>query len=286
VAGGILAGSIGTTLSGLIGGMGQSTFSSNVGLSMATGVTSRAVALPAGLILVALACFPKLATAFSVIPAPVMGAVLVYAACFMILGGLQVMTSRMLDVRRTFVVGIAMIFGLSVDMVPGLYQHVPFLLQPIFSSSLSLATVLVVALNLLFRLGVAKSQTIQLSPEGDSLDTILSFMEEQGGTWGMRKEVEERAAEAIYETMVCLRRMQVTSPATVRVRFDEFKLEADVDYRGAPIQLPEAPPAVEELSKGEQALAMLSAYMIRQHADTVTVSSTNDHCRVHLHFDH
>jgi len=286
VAGGILAGSIGTTLSGLIGGMGQSTFSSNVGLSMATGVTSRAVALPAGLILVALACFPKLAAAFSVIPAPVTGAVLVYVACFMILGGLQVMTSRMLDVRRTFVVGIAMIFGLSVDMVPGLYQHVPFLLQPIFSSSLSLATVLVVALNLLFRLGVSKSQTIQLSPEGDNLDTILSFMEEQGGTWGMRKEVEARAAEAIYETMVCLRRTQVTSPATVRVRFDEFKLEDDVDYRGAPIQFPEAPPAVEELSKGEQALAMLSGYMIRQHADTVSVSNTNDHCHVHLHFDH
>lgn len=96
----------------------------------------------------------------------------------------------------------------------------------------------------------------------------------------MRKEVEARAAEAIYETMVCLRRTQVTSPATVRVRFDEFKLEADVDYRGAPIQFPEAPPAVEELSKGEQALAMLSGYMIRQHADTVSVS------HVHLHFDH
>ena len=286
VAGGILAGSIGTTLSGLIGGVGQSTFSSNIGLSMATGVTSRAVALPAGLMLVALACFPKLAAAFSVIPAPVMGAVLVYVACFMILGGLQVMTSRMLDVRRTFVVGIAMIFGLSVDMVPGLFQHVPSVLQPIFSSSLSLATVLVVALNLLFRLGVAKIQTIQLSPERDSLDTIFSFMEEQGGAWGMRKEVEERAAEAIYECTVSLRGLHVTSPVTVRARFDEFKLEVDVDYDGPPIHLPERPPAAEELSNGEQALAMLSGYIIRQHADRVTVSCTNGHSRVHLHFDH
>ncbi len=48
VAGGILAGSLGTTLSGLIGGVGQSTFSSNVGLSMATGGTSRAIALLPG----------------------------------------------------------------------------------------------------------------------------------------------------------------------------------------------------------------------------------------------
>jgi len=286
VAGGILAGSIGTTLSGIIGGVGQSTFSSNVGLSMATGVTSRVVALPAGLVLIALACFPKLAAAFSVIPAPVMGAVLIYVACFMILGGLQVMTSRMLDVRRTFVVGIAIIFGLSVDMVPGLYQHAPSLLQPIVSSSLSLATVLVVVLTLLFRIGVAKSRSIQLSPESDSLDTILTFMEEQGGAWGMRKEVEERAAEAIYESMVSLRGMQVTSPVSVRVRFDEFKLEADLDYDGYPIHLPEAPPTAEELSNAEHALAMLSGYIIRQQADKVSVSSTKGHCRVHLHFDH
>jgi len=286
VAGGILAGSIGTTLSGLIGGVGQSTFSSNVGLSMATGVTSRAIALPAGLILVALAFFPKLAAAFSVIPAPVIGAVLVYVACFMILGGLQVMTSRMLDVRRTFAVGIAMIFGLSVDMVPGLYEHVPAVLQPLFSSALSLATVLGVTLNLLFRIGVAKTQTMQLSPDSDNLDTILTFMEEQGGSWGMRKEVEERAAEAIYETVVSLRELQVTSPVNVRVRFDEFKLEVDLAYEGNPIQLPEAPPTAEELSNGERGIAMLSAYIIRQHADQVKVSSADGHSRIHLHFDH
>ena len=58
-------------------------------------------------------------------PDPVMGAILVYVACYMILAGIQVITSRMLDARRIFVVGIALIFGLSVDMVPGLYGNVP-----------------------------------------------------------------------------------------------------------------------------------------------------------------
>jgi xanthine/uracil permease len=61
-----------------------------------------------------------------------MGAVLVYVACFMIVGGLQVITSRMLDVRRTFVVGIALIFGLSVEMVPELYRQVPNSVSPLF----------------------------------------------------------------------------------------------------------------------------------------------------------
>jgi xanthine permease XanP len=87
VSGGILAGGICSALSGLLGGVGQSTFSSNVGLSMATGATSRVIAWPAGLICIALAFFPRLAAIFSIMPDPVMGAVVVYVACFMILGG-------------------------------------------------------------------------------------------------------------------------------------------------------------------------------------------------------
>jgi xanthine permease XanP len=97
-----------------------------------------------GLICIALAFFPRLAAVFSIMPAPVMGAVVVYVACFMILGGVQVMLSRMLDARRIFVTGLALIFGLSVAIVPGLYAAVPAWISPLFSSSLALGTVLCV----------------------------------------------------------------------------------------------------------------------------------------------
>ena len=80
VSGGILAGALCTTAAGIGGGLGQSTFSSNVGLSMATGATSRSIALPIGAILILLAFFPKLSAFFAAIPQPVMGAVLVYVA--------------------------------------------------------------------------------------------------------------------------------------------------------------------------------------------------------------
>jgi NCS2 family nucleobase:cation symporter-2 len=286
VSGGILAGSLGTTFAGLLGGVGQSTFSSNVGLSMATGATSRAIALPTGLFLIALAFFPRLAAVFAVMPAPVMGAVLVYVACFMILGGFQVMTSRMLDARKTFVVGIALIFGLSVEMVPGLYRNVPAAFQPLFASALSLATVLVVALNLLFRIGVAKSRRLELSPGPDNLDTISRFMEEQGAEWGMQKEVVSRATDALYEFMTNANGLQLRSPVVAQICFDEFNLEIDLDYDGLPMNLPVAPPPADVLRNGEGAVALLSGYIIRQYADRVSVTRRNDHCRVHLHFDH
>src|SRR5262249_50029382 len=78
VSGGIFAVAIGTGLSGLLGGIGQSTFSSNVGLSLATGVTSRSIALPCGILMILLAFLPKLAAFFAVMPDPVMGAILIY----------------------------------------------------------------------------------------------------------------------------------------------------------------------------------------------------------------
>ncbi len=48
VSGGILADGIGGLLPGLIGGFGQSTSSANIGLSIATGATSRVIAWSAG----------------------------------------------------------------------------------------------------------------------------------------------------------------------------------------------------------------------------------------------
>lgn len=286
VSGGILAGSLCTTFAGLFGGMGQSTFSSNVGLSMATGATSRSIAVPIGAILVLLAFFPKLAALFAAIPQPVMGAVLVYVASFMILGGMQVVTSRMLDARKTFVIGIALVFGLSVEMVPGLYRGVPPAVQPLFATSLSLSTVLVVLLNLLTRIGVARERSIELSPVHDGHNQVTLLMEEQGAIWGMRQEVATRAAEAISECLVNIGHLGVTSPVLTRVRFNELNLNVVLRYDGPAMDFPENPPAADELLNDPAALARLSGFLVQRSADRVTVSSVDGHCHVRLHFDH
>ena len=286
VSGGILAGSLCTTLAGLWGGMGQSTFSSNVGLSMATGATSRSIATPIGAILILLAFFPKLAAIFAAIPQPVMGAVLVYVACFMILGGMQVLTSRMLDARKTFVIGIALVFGLSVEMVPGLYRGVPAVVQPLFASSLSLSTVLVVAMNLLMRIGIARERKIELLPGHDGHISVTRFMEEQGAIWGMRQEIARRAAEAISECLVNIGHLGVTSPVLTTARFNELNLNVVLRYEGPAMELSPTPPGLEELVNDPAALARLSGFLIQQSADQVRVSAMDGHSHVRLHFDH
>jgi NCS2 family nucleobase:cation symporter-2 len=266
VSGGILSGAIGTILAAV--------------------QSDRATGGPAGLLIITLAFFPKVAAAFAVIPAPVMGAALVYVACFMILGGFAVMTSRMLDARRTFVIGIAMIFGLSVEIAPQLYRGLPLLLRPIFATALSLSTVLVIVLNMLFRIGIGKRHSIELVPGPEAVEAVGRFMEQQGATWGMRQEVVQRAAAALHEFMVHAPGLGVTAPVKVEARFDEFNFDLEVDYEGVPFAMPEHPPSWEAVGELEEIVGVVSAYLVRQFADRVVVNSSKGRCQVLLHFEH
>jgi len=286
VSGGLFANGAGTLLSGIFGGVAQNTVSSSVGLSLATGATSRAIAIPTGAMVIALAFLPKISAMLAGMPAPVMGAMLIYAASFIILGGVQLLTARMLDTRRIFVVGISLIFGLSVEISPEIYRSVPQALHPIFSSSTSFATVLVVVLGLFMRLGVAKGRSVMFHPGVDSFEQIHKFMEEQGAAWGMRREVEIRAEQAIHETLASV----VTLNPSVReieltAVFDELIFKVAVEYVGAAPNLAGSPPTPEQLAT-DAGITALSGFLVRQYADDVYIKSRGEYTKIQMHFDH
>jgi len=284
---GILADGLSAVFGGLVGTMGQSTSSSNIGLSIGTGATSRRIAFAIGGILVFLAFLPKLAMVFVVMPEPVMGATLIYSVSFMIIAGFQIIMSRMLDARRTFLVGIPLIMGLSVDALPGLYDDVPTILSPIFSSSLSLAAVLVVILNLIFRIGIAKRQRLVLKPGVDDADSIFNFMERQGAAWGARREVIYRAISATNELFEAVGPTGLAEgDIDVEVSFDELNLYVVARYRGEPPALPSTRPAEEELLREGPSATGLAGFMMTRYANSVRVDTKDGACRVRLHFDH
>ena len=159
ISGGLLADGIGCMLSGMLGGLGISTSSSNVGVSVATGATSRRIGISAGCLFIILAFLPKLSALFSIMPKPVMGAILVFVTSFMVIAGIQIILTTTLDMRKTFVIGISLVFGLSVDILPELYKNIHPWLRPLFSSSLTLSTILAIVLTQVFRIGAGKSQT-------------------------------------------------------------------------------------------------------------------------------
>jgi xanthine permease XanP len=284
---GIMADSVGAMSAGLLGGMGQSTSSSNIGLSIATGATSPVIAYAIGGLLLLLAFCPKLAAVFVVMPEPIMGATLVFALSFMVVAGIQIIMSRMIDARKTFVVGTSLILGLGVDMVPEAFLAFPHWSQPIFSSSLSTAAVAAILLNLIFRIGIAAKAHIVLPIGPAASQQLYDFMERQGSRWGARKEVIDKATAAIDEFMESAARQRLTpDPVAIDVRFDEYNLDVDIRYRGRAIEFPDQHPSPRELLQDPDAMDRVAGFLVQRYADKVSASRQEDECKVRLHFEH
>ena len=285
---GILADALGDILSGVIGGLGQTSSSSNIGLSLATGATSRRIAYATGGLLCLLAFFPKLAEVFVIMPRPVMGAILVFVANFMILAGIQIITTRMLDARKTFVIGTSFIFGMSVFLYPRAYGQVPPLLQPIFSSALSLSTISVVILNLIFRLGIAKHQVLTVNLEDrDFPEQLSTFILRQGAAWGARREVIKLAESAMGELVESLVGLKLADgPIQVDMRFDEMNLDVGFTYQGRLMDFQPQLPSHADLLEDEDAVFRLSSFIIKNYVDRIKTEEKNGRCHVVFHFDH
>ena len=284
---GILADGLGCLTAGIVGGAGQSTSSTNVGLSIATGATSRFIAMTMGAIAIMLAFSPKLASFFTIMPPPVMGATLVFALSFMIVAGFQIVMSRMLDARKTFVIGISMIVGLSVDIMPEAYSGVPHWLAPVFSSSLSVAAVMAVLLNIVFRIGIAKKVTIDIEAKPRAQREALAFLQKNGAAWAARREIIDKAGDALSELVETLVvHGMAVGQMRVKAAFNELNLNVSVEYDGDALDLPEEPPEAEELISDKQAHRNLAGFLIRQYADKVELSQTGGRQMVSLQFTH
>lgn len=288
MSGGIFADGLGGLLPGLMGGFGQSTSSANVGLSIATGATSRRIAWYAGSILLLLAFLPKVSEFFLQMPLPVIGATLIYSVSFMIIAGLQIINSRMLDARKTFVVGMSIIFGLSVYVLGDVYKGIHPWLHPVFSSSLSLATVSAVLLNLILRIGISKHFLLKLLPTEDFTEKIFTGMERQGGRWGARRDVIFKASAAMNELMELMTSSEVLTgkKVTMKVVFDEIKLDVEVCYDGSELTFPEVRPDPATLLEKNNAHLLLAAYLVSRHADKITTDIRQNRQSIRLHFEH
>lgn len=284
---GLLADGISMSFSGLVGGMGQSTASSNIGLSLGTGATSRRIAFAAGGILISLAFFPRFAEIFVVMPQPVMGATPLFAVCFIIFTGLQIMMSRMMDARKIFVLGISMIFGLSTMALLNVYTQIqnPWI-RPLFGSSLYLATILAIILTIVFQIGLKKKVDLDLEPGKTASQEILDLLEKQGSLWGARPAVIAHAASALNELLELISLLDLANKAVhLEIIFDEFNLDLALRYDGKPLAMDGeyvAPSSVD----AEISFAQLSLQLIRKDADRIDVSEKNGRQQILLHFDH
>jgi xanthine permease XanP len=285
---GTLANGLGNMFAGLVGTIGLAPSTANIGLQAATAVSSRVIGFAAGAILLALAFLPSVTGSLILMPRPVMGASLLFSACFVLISGLQTITSRMLDARRTIVIGLAIASGIAAEIIPSFASDVPPAIEPIVSSSIVLGTVAALLLNGLFRIGQRQRVTLALDPAAaDTVAEVNDFFDAAGRRWGARPDVMVRVAFGINQAVETIREhCDPQGPIAVEARFDEFNLDVTINYRGAPLELPEQRPSGRDIIETEAGYRRLAGFMLRQNADRVRTSVKNGATVLEFHFEH
>jgi hypothetical protein len=201
---GVSISSVGDVVAALFGGMPTGISSANISLAHATGNLSRRVSLVTGLLLITTAFTPRFVTALTYLPKPVIGAVMVYAAAYMLVSGMSLFLTRLLSPRRIFIIGLALVMGLTPALIPGVFANTPDLMRPILESPLAMGTfsamLLVLMLNL--RESPTAHLTLLLQPLANEsvqefhvnrqLRTMLLTLGEQAGS---AKEQIERTVD-------------------------------------------------------------------------------------------
>ncbi|MEM7445847.1 MAG: solute carrier family 23 protein [Pseudomonadota bacterium] len=239
IKGGVYADGIGCMLGGLLGVTGMNTGPSLVGVSKASGATSRVIAFAAAGILILFALSPKIGALFIILPEAVVGAALLFTASFMIAGGVQIMVARNIDTRMTFVIGVPMVLGLGREVYHDYFRQLPRLLQPLTNTMLSLAVVSALALHLLFRLGSKRIAKLDFKDVDDPEGDLSDLLRRRGSGWGVDDEVIERAVSTSDQVLEHIHRAHlVAGNLRAQISYDDYTLVVAIEYSGTLLSLP------------------------------------------------
>ena len=285
IKGGMFADGLGCMLGGVLGVTGMNTGPSLVGVSKASGATSRYIAFAAGGFLILFSIAPVIASLFLILPNAVVGAALLFTASFMISGGIQIMVSRNIDTRMTHVIGISMLLGLSKEVFPNYFKSLPQLLQPVTSSMLSLAVVSALALHIVFRIGSKRTVRIEFEHLERSVEDLADLLKKQGKTWKVDQEVIERAISTTRRVLEHVEHANlVTGNLDAVLSYDDFNLIVTIEYKGTLLSLPHVGIRKWNFLEEESFSYGLADFLTGVHPDRMESSAHGPDITIRLYF--
>ncbi|MDE2903320.1 MAG: hypothetical protein OXP73_09840 [Chloroflexota bacterium] len=111
VQGALNSDGVGNLLSGLLGTLPNTTYSSSIPLTEVTGIAARRVGVVIGAIFVALAFLPKVAALLIAIPAPVAAAYIAFLIGILFVQGMRIVIQGGVDHRTAAIVGLSFWIG-------------------------------------------------------------------------------------------------------------------------------------------------------------------------------
>ncbi len=204
VQGAVNADGLGNFLSGLIGTVPNTTYSTSVSVTALTGVAARGIGVALGAVFIVLAFFPKILAVIIAIPGPVAAAYVTVLLGLLFVVGMRVVIQDGADYRKSLIVGIA--FWVGVGFQNGLiYPEIASgFAGGILQNGMTAGGLTAIMLSLFVEFTNPRRHRLSVPFDTNSLPEIRNFLDRFASRFRWGEAVKDRLTAVAEEALLTL----------------------------------------------------------------------------------
>jgi len=204
VQGAVAADGAGNLLSGLAGTVPNTTYSTSIAITELTGVAARRVGVWIGVVFMAVAFFPKVATLLLAIPNPVAAAYITVLLSLLFVLGMRIVVQGGVDYRKATIAGVAFWIGVGFQSQAIFADRLGEWWGALLGNGMTAGGLTAIVLTLFMELTEPRRRRIETVLEVEALPEITRFLREfaSGRSWSTG--AAQRLCSAGEETLLSL----------------------------------------------------------------------------------
>ncbi len=206
VQGAVAADGLGNLLSGLMGTVPNTTYSTSIAVTELTGVASRVVGAVVGAAFILVAFIPKALAVVLAIPDPVAGGFLIVLLSMLFVIGMKLVVQDGIDYRKGLVVGIGFWLGVGFQNDAIFPELASGFAGGLLSNGMTAGGLAAMLMTLFLELTSPRRYRLESDFNLSALPKIRAFLGETASRWGWDEATADRLVAASEETLLTLLR--------------------------------------------------------------------------------
>ena len=204
VQGAVAADGLGNLLSGLMGTVPNTTYSSSIAVTELTGVASRMVGVVVGLAFVLVAFIPKFLAVVLAIPDPVAGGFLIVLLSMLFVIGMKLVLQDGIDYRKGLVVGVGFWIGVGFQNDAIFPAMLSDFAGGLLRNGMTAGGLTAILMTLFLEITSPRRHRMESDFDLAALPKIREFLEGFASRQGWDKKTADRLMAASEETLLTL----------------------------------------------------------------------------------
>ena len=204
VQGAVNADGLGNLLSGLLGTIPNTTYSTSVAVAELTGVGARVVGVYIGALFLAFAFLPKITALLLAIPGPVAGAYIMVLLSMLFVLGMKIVIRDGVDYKKGAIVGVSFWIGVGFQHQLIFADRLGEWWGALLGNGMTAGGLAAILLSLALDLTGGRRVRMEAELNVEALPTIRTFLQDASGRAGWDEEATERLSAAAEETVLSL----------------------------------------------------------------------------------